>query len=82
MTCYACPFAFTAESEQAQNYGCLPTLYEAMELQRSGINWCCHEDETKPCAGQVVFCHEENIPYDKNATLANYTKWYQTGEPK
>lgn len=80
MTCKACPFAFTEESEQVQMIGCLPSPYELTSLQRDqGKNWCCHEDEARPCAGQVVYCHEEGIPYDKAAPLASYTNWHLTG---
>lgn len=79
MACNACPFAFTEASEQVQNLACLPTPYEAMEIQRAGKNWCCHEDETRPCAGQAAFCRDEGIAYDKHAPLASYTNWYQTG---
>jgi hypothetical protein len=80
MTCPACPFAMTEQSESIQNLGCLPTPYEAMQIMRGeGKNWCCHEDETKPCAGQVSYCREEGISYDKAAPLASYTSWYYEG---
>lgn len=81
MTCAACPFAFTEESELVQNLGCLPTPQEAMRIQRDhGKNWGCHEDESRPCAGQVAHCREEGVPYDKAAPLASYTRWYHQGE--
>lgn len=82
MACSACPFAFTAESEAVQNLACLPTPQEAMQIMRDhGKNWCCHEDEGSPCAGQVAFCRDEGIDYDKALPLASYTRWYHDGIP-
>lgn len=79
MTCAACPFAFTEESENVQNLGCLPTIFEITQMQKLGKNWGCHENESQPCAGQVLFCKEEGISYEKNLPLASYTKWYNDG---
>lgn len=82
MTCSACPFALTAESESVQNLGCLPTPQEIMRMQRDdGKNWGCHEDESRPCAGQVAFCQEEGIRYDKTLPLASYERWYRGDDP-
>ncbi len=52
MTCTHCPFAFTDESDEVQNYGCLPTPYEILSMKvETGHNWSCHEEPTKICAG-------------------------------
>jgi len=56
MTCIHCPFAMTDESAQAQNYGCLPTPTEIVELKRDhNVNWSCHEDSTKLCGGFATY---------------------------
>lgn len=80
MTCRACPFAFTNESESIQNLGCLPSPYEIMVLRReTGRSWSCHEDDTKPCAGQIKFCREEGFDHKVIKPLITYTKWYHDG---
>lgn len=80
MSCITCPFAMTEESEQVQNYGCLPTPQEILEIKRcSGKNWSCHGDETKICAGFVEAAKETGLDY-KSGELASYQKWYHTGE--
>ncbi len=80
MTCPACPFAFTDESETVQNLACLPTPHEAMRIMRDqGLRWCCHEDESQPCVGQAAYCRDEGIAYDKTLPLASYGRWYRTG---
>lgn len=81
MTCPAYPFAMTAHSESIQNLGCLPSAWEIMLIQRdTGKNWGCHENESRPCAGQVEWCRESGIPYKKDSPLASYKKWYRDGE--
>ena len=59
----ACPFAFAEESENLQNYGCLPEPLEIVEMRvRHGKTWACHANPTKPCAGALRFMKERNIP--------------------
>lgn len=80
MICEGCPCAFTETSEQAQNFGCLPTIQDLFRIQKRGKNWACHEDDTRVCSGFAVFCKEEGYPYDKTLPLASYSIWYHEGE--
>ncbi|KWU17966.1 hypothetical protein AS149_14675 [Burkholderia cenocepacia] len=78
-TCPGCPFETTEVSEQAQNYGCLPTPWEIIEMKRtSGHNWSCHSDGSKVCAG---LCHEaKSHGLDlSTGNLISYETWYQQG---
>jgi len=66
----SCPFAFTEESEKIQNYGCLPTPYEIMQMRiKNGKTWACHTNPRKPCLGSLELLKERGHPYkviDKN----------------
>ena len=80
MTCNTCPFAETAEAEQAQNYGCLPTRQDIMTMHRDdGRDWACHGNATQVCAGLVAECREHGVSFDKSAPLVDYAKWYRDG---
>lgn len=80
--CVSCPFneGMTAEADQAQNYGCLPTGYEIIQMKkRSGQNWACHSDENAVCAG---LCHQAK-PYELDLSqggLIRYSSWFHAGE--
>jgi hypothetical protein len=78
-TCPGCPFECTDVSEQAQNYGCLPSPGEIIQMKRdSGHNWSCHSDESKVCAG---LCHEakEHKLDLSHGNLISYETWYREG---
>jgi hypothetical protein len=60
----SCPFAFTEESERIQNYGCLPTPREIMDMRiKHGKTWACHSNPEKPCLGALEYLKHYNHPY-------------------
>lgn len=90
MACECCPFAFTDASEEVQNYGCLPTPYEIIQMKRkSGHNWSCHSNEKKICRGFVTHVEEakkykwredlSDIDTSKG-NLISYETWCHKGE--
>ena len=80
--CASCPFneGMTAEADQAQNYGCLPTSGDIIHMKkRSGQNWACHSDENSVCAG---LCHQakpNNLDLSEGG-LIRYSSWFHAGE--
>lgn len=87
-SCITCPFAFTEESEQAQNYGCLPTIGDIANMHIvHNINWACHYDADKVCAGFAKMFKDEYLgklvegkKFNKDLPLVDYEVWYQKGE--
>ena len=73
MACTTCPFAFTEESEIAQNYGCLPTAGDIVKMKvNTGNNWACHGADTV-CRGFIEYVRDERLPLD--LTTGELVKW-------
>lgn len=51
--CKSCPFNhYSEESQQVQNYGCLPTHIDILKIKdETGNNWACHSNNKKVCGG-------------------------------
>ncbi|MED1125288.1 hypothetical protein [Bacillus atrophaeus] len=90
MACTTCPFAFTDESEMVQNYGCLPTPYDIIQMKRkTGHNWGCHSNEKIKCHGFEAHVKEaqqkkymddmSDIDLSKGGIIS-YETWYHKGE--
>ncbi len=57
-----CPFSFTEESEKIQNYGCLPTPHQIIEMKvMHGKTWACHANPTKPCLGAIRYFESKGL---------------------
>jgi len=88
MACKHCPFAFTNASEEVQNYGCLPSPYEIIQMKRNtGHNWACHSNENSICMGFAdhVKWEKENVGRWKEidtskGNLISYETWFHEGE--
>lgn len=61
--CLTCPFTIGEEAEQAQNYGCLPTNAEILQLAlTSGKPWECHGEEGRICRGYASVAKTVGLP--------------------
>ena len=77
--CKSCPFSGSYEAEEGINLGCLPSVYEIFQLKREqDVNWTCHYDEKKPCAGYVETAKDYNIDIT-TGTNVTYKEWYHGG---
>jgi len=54
--CYGCPWDYGSEAtENAYNWGCLPSVAEATQLSKAeGKAWACHEEPNKLCCGYAA----------------------------
>ncbi|UNA01634.1 DNA polymerase [Bacillus phage vB_BcgM] len=80
--CITCPFAYTDDSEQAQNYGCLPTEYDIIKMKEdTGHNWACHYDDTVMCGGFITEVKRRRQDLDlTKGGLISYDTWYHKGQ--
>lgn len=82
--CMSCPFSHSDEAEMAQNYGCLPTPKQIIEMkEKSGHNWACHSDETVLCGGFAKYIKRNRPDLNINkGQLISYETWCHEGEGK
>lgn len=74
----SCPFAYTDESETIQNYGCLPTPQEIMNMRiNHGKTWACHSNPTQPCVGAIQTLKQKGLDYKviDSALLTESDNW-------
>lgn len=80
--CITCPFSYSHEAQQVQNYGCLPDKADIVRMkEESGHNWACHYDDSKPCGGLAKHLKDHRPDLDiKEGSLISYEVWYNEGE--
>lgn len=75
----ACPFAWWTEiSNEAQNYGCLPSPFDIVNMRvHHGKTWACHSEQTVPCLGAINYLKEKGLPYKvlDNVLITELDNW-------
>lgn len=60
----ACPFSYSDESQKVQNYGCLPTPMDIINMRvKHNKTWACHDNPDKPCLGGLTYLRKKGLPY-------------------
>lgn len=66
----SCPGAASHSSEYVQSMGCLPSLYDIVQMKvKHGKTWACHSDYTKPCIGAMRELKRRNLPHKPSKEL-------------
>ena len=72
--CTTCPFTIGPEAEQAQNFGCLPTPGELLDLaETTGRAWECHGEPGRVCRGYASVAKPLGLP--TRGTLNTLSRW-------
>lgn len=75
-SCATCPFrdGETEDATTAQNYGCLPSWFDMVEMfDLNGIAMSCHGNDKKACQGLA------GVRDVTNVKVKAYSDWYQNG---
>ena len=77
----SCPFSCSAESEEAQNFGCLPSAHDIVQLkEETGHNWECHGAEGVLCGGFARFLRDHRPDlHVKTGGLLSFYVWETEG---
>lgn len=66
----ACPLAYNEVSENAQQYGCLPSGFDIVVMKiKYNRTWACHSNPTQPCLGGLKILKKNNMPYKVEGEL-------------
>lgn len=70
--CNACPFNDNEESIIAQNYGCLPTHKDMIDLfDTTNISLSCHDNDGIACRGLSL------VRDTSQTKIKPYSEWYE-----